>query len=226
MNDIAPIEWVTIKTTLPTFPLPPNEQRQVIRTERLILRPFKDDDNDAEGLHALRAQPEVMAWSVQGRPDKDVAETRENLALQVAPEDVEHYNWAICLASTGEMLGIGGNGTWEGEQGWPVVGYMLRKEAWGKGYATEFLKGFLAAWWALPRDEVELRVDKNTVRGEGEVKDEFIGAVTLDDNVASHRVLFKAGFEKSTVWKEADPRDESATVILHSFIAKDSQVRR
>ncbi|KPM43351.1 hypothetical protein AK830_g3181 [Neonectria ditissima] len=225
MGDIAPIELVTVRTTLPTFPLPPNEQRQVIRTERLILRPFNNDDNDAEGLHALRAQPEVMMWSIQGRPDRDVAETRKDLALQVAPNDVEHFNWAICLASTGEMLGIGGNGTWTGEQGWPVVGYMLRKEAWGQGYATEFLNGFLAAWWALPREEVELKVDKTTVRGHGEVKDEFIGAVTRDDNLASQRVLLKAGFEKSTLWEEKDPQGESITMVLQNFIAKDGQVR-
>ncbi|KAF7543834.1 hypothetical protein G7Z17_g10430 [Cylindrodendrum hubeiense] len=223
MADPAPIEWVTIKTKLPRFPFPPNEQRQVIKSERLILRPFTNDDNDLKGLHALRAQPEVMTWSIQGRPDKDLDETRTKFALQVSPMDTERYNLAICLASTGEMIGIGGCGMWNGELGWPVLGYMLLKESWGKGYATEFLKAFLEAWWALPHEEVEIKVDKNTVRGDGEIKDGCITAVTLDSNNASHGVLRKSGFEKATVWEEEDLRDATKMVTLYGWIAKDTK---
>ncbi|KAH7153150.1 GNAT domain-containing protein [Dactylonectria macrodidyma] len=219
----SPIEWATVRTTLPIFPFPPNEQRQVIKTERLLLRPFNDSEDDLNGLHALRAQPEVMIWSMQGRPDKDLDETKPSIVRHIPPLDVDHYNWAICLASTGEIIGIGGNGTWKGELGWPVLGYMLRKEAWGKGYATEFLKAFVEAWWALPREEVELKVDKKTVRGDGEIKDEFITAVALDENAASHGVLRKAGFELATAWQEEDLRDTSKIATLYGFIAKDSR---
>lgn len=219
----SPIEWVTVKTTLPTFPFPPNDQRQIIKTERLVLRPFNNDQNDLEGLHALRAQPEVMTWSIQGRPDKDLEETSINLARQVSPVEIQRYNWAICLASTGEIIGIGGCGTFNGELGWPVLGYMLRKETWGKGYATEFLKAFTKAWWALPREEVELKVDKNTVRGSGDVKDECIAAITLDSNMASHGVLRKSGFERAMAWEEEDLRDKTQMVTLYGWITKDAK---
>jgi RimJ/RimL family protein N-acetyltransferase len=215
------IEWVTVKTTLPVYPFPPNDQRRAVMTDRLILRPFKDDDFDLQGLHAIRARQEVMHWSIQGRPDKDVEETRHgNFALQIAPKDTQRFNLAITLASTGQIIGIGGSGSFKGEQGWPEVGYMLHPDAWGKGYATEFLDAFLETWWALPRAEAEVTVDKRTVRGDGEVKDEVISATADSPNFASHNVLRKAGFEKSGVWVEDDLRDLSKKIELHGFMAR------
>ena len=65
----------------------------------------------------------------------------------------------------GALIGTGGcHSRGGGMLGWPEIGYMLRREAWGMGYGTEFLAGFLEAWWALPRGEailagVQQRVD-------------------------------------------------------------------
>ncbi|KAL2684764.1 hypothetical protein Neosp_005853 [[Neocosmospora] mangrovei] len=212
-----PIEFVTVKTTLPKLPFPKNNEREPFRTERLLMRPFTEDDFEA--LRVLRTQPEVMVWFTQGRPDKDVEETKKALALQLPPNDLERYNWAICLAETGEFIGIGGNGMWKGELGWPEVGYSLVKEAWGKGYITEFLKAYLAQWWALPREEVELKVDKNSVRGDGGVEKECVVAITVDDNASSQNVLRKCGFDLVTAWEETDLRDTSKMVTLYGFVA-------
>ncbi|KPM41000.1 hypothetical protein AK830_g5531 [Neonectria ditissima] len=214
----TPIEWVTVKTTLPKFPLPPNEHRQPWKTERLTMRPLTDDD--IKGLQRLRSQPEVMVRSVQGRPDNTIEETRDSLALRLPPQDVQRYEWAICLTETREMIGLGGNGTRDGEQGWPVMGYSLVKEHWGKGYATEFLKGFLSAWWALPREEIEIKVDKNTVSGNGDVKEECISATTEPDNPASQNVMRKAGLELASVWEERDLRFEDQMITLCGFVAR------
>ncbi|KAM5343038.1 hypothetical protein ACJ41O_014004 [Fusarium nematophilum] len=216
--EATPIEWVKVKTTLPKQPLPPNDERKPFQTERLMMRPMTE--NDLEALQALRAQPEVMMWSIQGRPDESIEETKKSLALRLPPQDVERYDWAICLAETGEMIGIGGNGMWKGEQGWPVLGYMFLKEAWGKGYATEFLKGFLPVWWALPREEVEIEVDRSTVRGDAEVKVECISAITVEENKASQNVMRKSGLELGRVFEEPDLRDETQTVKLYGFIAR------
>jgi RimJ/RimL family protein N-acetyltransferase len=143
-QETSEIEWVTIKTTLPVFPLPPNEQRKPVTTARLILRPFNDNEDDLKALHALRTDPGIMRWSVQGRVDKDLDETRQkNFALQVHPNDTQRYNLLICLASTGEVIGNGGNGQWKGDLGWPELGYTFLSSSWGKGYATEFLQAFL-----------------------------------------------------------------------------------
>ena len=40
---------------------------------------------------------------------------------------------------------------------------MLKREFWGKGYATEFLRAWLEEYEKLPRDEVELSVDPRSV---------------------------------------------------------------
>ena len=221
MVEVSEFEFVTVKSTLPKFPLPPNHERPIFRTERLILRPVKEDD--LEALHALRLQPEVMVWTSQGKPDADIDATRQNLARQLPPRDIEGYNCAICLAETGEFIGIGGNHMRDGEMGWPVLGYMLRKEAWGKGYATEFVRGFLDIWWALPREEAEVKIDKSTVRGEGEIQEELFTAVTVDDNHGSNNVMKKSGFELTKAWKEEDLRDPTKTVTLYGWVMKARQ---
>ncbi|KAF4981234.1 hypothetical protein FZEAL_2922 [Fusarium zealandicum] len=213
----APIEWVTVKTTLPKQPLPSNNQRQPWRTERLMMRPMRE--NDLGALNTLRSQAEVMMWSVQGRPDENIDETKTSLALRLPPQDIERYDWGICLAETGDMIGLGGIGMMKGDQGWPVAGYMFLKEHWGRGYATEFLKGFLPVWWALPREEVILEVDKNTVFGDGEVQDECVSAITVGDNKASQNVMRKSGLELASVFDEADLRGETEVVTLYAFVA-------
>ncbi|KND91161.1 hypothetical protein TOPH_04146 [Tolypocladium ophioglossoides CBS 100239] len=214
----SPLEWVAVKSTLPAVPYPPLDSRPDIRTERLVLR--RTLESDLEAWHALRLQPEVMKWTGQGKPDKDLEWSRERLAKRLAPEGDAKYEFIICLASTGEMIGVGGCHRADGELGWPVNGYMLRKEFWGKGYATEFVNGFLETWWALPRAEVDLKVEKSTVEHaaeDGRAR-ECIVAVTLDSNRSSQNVLAKCKLHLVKVWEEADLRDPAQTAVLCGFV--------
>ncbi|CAM1510149.1 Fc.00g004840.m01.CDS01 [Cosmosporella sp. VM-42] len=215
MVEVSEFEFVTVKSTLPKYPFPPNHERPIVRTERLILRPFKDDD--LETIHALRSQPEVMIWTTQGKPDADIEATKKNFSNQLPPHDIERLNCAICLAETGECIGMGGSHIRDGELGWPVLGYMLRKEAWGKGYATEFVKGFLDIWWALPREKAEVKVDKSTVRGDGDIEEELFTAVTLNDNHGSNNVMRKSGFVLTKAWEEEDLRELTKSVTLYGW---------
>lgn len=199
----GPLKLVKVKTTLPAVPYPPSDSRTPIVTSRLVLRPLVGDDIDA--LHEIRTQPEVMIWTARGTPDPDKIATAENIGRYLPPNDVDTYNWAICLAS-GELIGVGGSLLRKDALGWPALGYMLRKEAWGKGYATEFVRAFLEAWWALPRAELDLEVDKSTVEG-GDVKKEFIVAVIVGAHAGSRNVVAKSGFELVKVWEEIDLHD-------------------
>lgn len=217
------IEWVTIKTTLPAYPLPSNDERELVMTNRLILRPFKDDSDDLKAVHAVRANSEVMHWSAQGRPDKDMDETYNNCFKHLlSPNDTKAFMWAICLVESGEMIGLGGNASASGWQGWPEIGYRLNRKAWGKGYATEFVGAFLDLWWALPRQEVTIQVDKNTVYGVEDIKDECISAHVLGDNQAGQGVLQKQSFERVTVWQDKDFRDCTKTVTLYGWVRRSS----
>lgn len=188
--------------------------RTPIRTERLILRPYAE--SDVEGFHALRSQEEVMVWTSYGKPDADLDFTRNVISKRLPGSEGGEaaYEWAICIAETGEFIGTGGSHLWSGELGWPVIGYMLRKEFWGKGYATELVRGFLQAWWALPRHEVDLKVERSTVGDDWEtaLQRENIVAVTVAENGASQKVLGKTSFTLNRVWFENDE-------VLHGYVA-------
>ncbi|TGJ80733.1 hypothetical protein E0Z10_g8039, partial [Xylaria hypoxylon] len=148
---------ITVKTTLPSQPFPANAARSPIKTARLVIRPLTQDD--LEALHVLRTQSEVMACTALGRIDRDLTDTQVKLDPFLAPRDAKTYNPGIYLASTGELIGLGGVFGTESELGWPEVGYMIKSEHWGRGYTTEFLKAFVKAWWSLPRSNVEAKVD-------------------------------------------------------------------
>lgn len=210
-------KWATIKTALPERPLPPNSSRSPVTTDRLVVRPLRPED--AHSLHILRTQPEVMANSPQGRPDKDLEETQQRLNLFLSPNDEKTYNCAICLKETGEMIGIGGCHQLVSMFGWPAIGYMIRKEFWGQGLATEFVKAWLQLWCKLPRAEAELEIDRRTLLpDEGEESSpEQVTAFTLLDNFGSQRVLEKAGFEKFLTWEEADLRNSELQVTLIGY---------
>ncbi|KAH7201395.1 GNAT domain-containing protein [Fusarium oxysporum] len=133
----------------------------------------------------MRAQKEVIMWTAQGAPDKGLEETR---------------NYVISLLETGEVIGTGGTYRRECELGWPAIGYAFRKEAWGKGYATEFLSAFMQNWWKLLRVESLIQVDRATL-GEEEIAAspnrivaEQCTAEKIEDNLGSNRVLEKAAF--------------------------------
>lgn len=64
----------------------------------------------------------------------------------------------------------------------PEVGYMLNTDYWGKGYATEGLKGFLPLFF------------KHFSGGE-QGRFEYAEAHTDPELVSSQNVLLKAGFE-------------------------------
>lgn len=104
----------------------------------------------------------------------------------------QRYNFSICEkddSSTVIPRVIGVIGVlFQGDEN-PVVGYIIHPDFWGKGYATESLRGLLDAWWALPLE----RIDAGS--GFGPKTDgNVLFAETEKDNARSLRVLDKCGF--------------------------------
>lgn len=204
-----PTKLARVRTTLPAQPLPSNALRAPIRTARLVVRPFAQDD--LESIHALRSQPEVMIFTGQGRPDTDLAETKTRVVDRfLPPRDTVTHNCAICLAATGELIGVGGVHRLDSPSGWPEVGYMFKKEHWGQGYGTEFMRAFVDAWWTLPREDAEVDVDPASVEGmerdrEGRVA-ELMTATVESNNRGSLRIMEKLGFRRFKDWVEPDSR--------------------
>ena len=107
---------------------------EVLETERLRLRLFRESDLDAYA--EMCADPEVMRYLGNCQP-MSRADAWRHMALVVGHWQLRGYGmWAVEERTSGEM--IGRVGCWFPE-GWPgpEVGWALRREFWRRGYATE-----------------------------------------------------------------------------------------
>jgi RimJ/RimL family protein N-acetyltransferase len=107
---------------------------ETLKTERLILRMFREDDLDAYA--AICAQPEVMRFLGNGVP-LDRADSWRQMAFFIGHWHLRGYGqWAVEERDTGTLVGRIG---FYNPEGWPgfELGWVLGKEHWGQGYATE-----------------------------------------------------------------------------------------
>jgi RimJ/RimL family protein N-acetyltransferase len=114
-----------------------------LATERLLIRPFRDDD--APALHEVFGSPEVMKWT-PSPPSKDVAETAERLARTMAftaRQPAGFGLWALELKGSNEFLGQVGLFPVEGKGPDVEVAYELAPRVWGHGYATEAARALI-----------------------------------------------------------------------------------
>jgi [ribosomal protein S5]-alanine N-acetyltransferase len=146
-----------------------------IETKRMICERLRPQHAGELGRH-LR-DPRVARWlTTNGQPPMDI-EVIEGLAAKVAHWDRHGFGlWLLRDCATGEMVGRGGlqhtfvAGMQEIEVAWSIV-----PERWGQGLATELALASARAGF----DDLHLP--------------ELV-AFTLPDNLASRRVMEKAGF--------------------------------
>jgi RimJ/RimL family protein N-acetyltransferase len=141
----------------------------VIETERLVLRPVGEGDLDA---------------IVVGIGDLAVSKMLARVPYPYARADAESFlaatreaagrNIALTIADQGGV--VGGLGL-TGLRSEREFGYWLAKPAWGKGYATEAGRAFLAFLF-------------------GEAALDIVRSGVFHDTPASLRVQSKLGFEK------------------------------
>jgi RimJ/RimL family protein N-acetyltransferase len=145
-----------------------------LRTERLLIRPFREQD--AAELHDVLGSPEVMRWTPSA-PSKDVAETAQRLARAIAFTERQPPGlglWALELRESGVLLGQVGLFPIEGKGPDVEVAYELAPRAWARGYATEAARALIAY-------------------GFGELGLGRIVALILADNERSRNVATKCG---------------------------------
>jgi RimJ/RimL family protein N-acetyltransferase len=146
-----------------------------LETERLLLRHFTEADVD--NLVTLDSDPEVMRFLNGGHPTP-----RDVIQHEILPRFLRSYAeydglgyWAAIEKATGDFLGWFALHPEEG--GSPesmALGYRLCKAAWGKGYATEGARALIRVGFT-----------EHGVRR--------VFATTYQDNLASRRVMQKAG---------------------------------
>ena len=147
-----------------------------VETERMRLRRFASSDVDH--LFDLDSDAEVMRFLNGGKPTpRDVIET-EVLPLFMSFNSRPGVLgfWAAFENENGEFLGwFGLRPTTSGSSEEAELGYRLRRAVWGRGYATEGAR-------VLIREGFAHGVKRIT-------------AGTYSENVASRRVMEKAGLK-------------------------------
>lgn len=120
----------------------------MINTARLTLRDWQIGDH--EPFNAICRDPEVMAFlgPLQSQADTDAAIAR----LQTTAATHGHTFWAIEHRVDGAFLGFCGlkiapEGV-AGIEGAVEIGWRLRRDAWGKGFAHEAAAASLDWGWA------------------------------------------------------------------------------
>ncbi|TDB75229.1 GNAT family N-acetyltransferase [Micromonospora sp. KC723] len=114
----------------------------LLETERLRLRRFTTDDVD--NLVGLDADPEVMRFLTGGEPTPPEKVRDEHLPRILAGYDRRPGlgRWVAEDRSTGEFLGwFALDPSDDGVEA--ELGYRLRREAWGRGLATEGSRALL-----------------------------------------------------------------------------------
>jgi RimJ/RimL family protein N-acetyltransferase len=104
-----------------------------LETERLIMRMWRDAD--IEEYAELCADPEVMRYL--GGKIFDRTEAWRQMASMIGHWYLRGYGiWAVEEKDSGRLAGRIGC---INPEGWPgfEVGWTLKREFWGKGYATE-----------------------------------------------------------------------------------------
>jgi ribosomal-protein-alanine N-acetyltransferase len=148
-----------------------------LRTERLVIREFRLDDEPA--AHHYASDEEVTRYLTWGpNSPTDTTAYIKQVAREAAREPRTSFTLAVATLDD-ELIGVA-NLAITGEASTGELAYVLSRESWGRGYATEVARRLIVFGF----DELGLR---------------RITATCHPDNFASARVLEKAGmhFEKT-----------------------------
>ncbi len=153
-----------------------------IETERLILRNLVPEDSDAAFLWC--GDPTVNKYMLYPlyKCTDDVKKWIESIDIN-NPDD---FDGGIVLKETGELIGSGGI-TYNPERDVWIIGYNLRADMWGHGYAYEAIAGIINYVKAFRSVDI--------------IEGEF-----AEENDRSRRVMEKLGmrYDRDTEYEKLD----------------------
>jgi ribosomal-protein-alanine N-acetyltransferase len=172
-----------------------------IETARLRLRPWSE--RDVKSYARILRDPEVLRYFGSGpryRLKRAAARILASLStvearravrsLQAHWERCGFGEWALEEKATGELIGQGGlvdQATWVAEPCRTELGFLLKRDAWGRGLGTE------AAAAALEHAFTQLSLDR-------------VISITLLENRRSRRMIEGLGLSRvgETHWLGSD----------------------
>ncbi|QLC21340.1 GNAT family N-acetyltransferase [Parasphingopyxis sp. CP4] len=183
----------------------------VIETERLLLRNWREADR-AEMFAHLTSQPAVMEHmgGPQTREESDAGIDR----CIASQSKNGHCFWALERKDNGLFLGFCGlkrvDGDGAPDLGSPEIGWRLRQEAWGQGFAKESA----IASMDFAFDQLDA---------------EFVSAFTIDGNTSSWGLMKRLGMTRRPDLDYWDAKwgPVVGPEIVYRIVAKDwAQTRK
>lgn len=173
-------------------------------SDRLRLRKARADD--LEGIVDTQTDPDIRRYLGGPRPEHAVRE-------HIATVGIEHVTanpgvYVIADRDTDEMVGTltlarrnaSQPGHIDDSGGELELSYVLRRRAWGRGYATEAARTVLRA-------------------AAEELPDQPVLIITQSANSASLRLANRLGFRAVTTFEQWGAEQTLAVAALHSFQA-------
>jgi RimJ/RimL family protein N-acetyltransferase len=175
-----------------------------ITSDRVLLR--KARDTDREGLIEMETDPEVQAYVGGPRSRESVEQRLEEVGLANVTAAPGHF--VIADRATDDVIGIlilkrhaadlPGHVTEDGDE--LELGYLLRRGAWGAGYAFEAATAALRA-------------------AADELPDQPVILLTQTANERSLKLAARLGFQKVSTFEKWDAEQAVCLTSLHSFKA-------
>ena len=166
---------------------------KMIKTERIYLNRFREDDTDL--LFQLDGDADVMKYITLGVP-MTIDEVIEKSMPRILKSYQKHPDFGIFAAylnNSDEYIGWFQFEIDKKTKDAIEIGWRLKKQHWGNGYATEV---------AIALSEKGIAMGKTIV------------AIAMVDNTASIRVMEKAGLEfEKEFWGDYEPHSGNPDVL-------------
>jgi ribosomal-protein-alanine N-acetyltransferase len=178
-----------------------------LESKNLVLRDLVP--KDAGALFHIFSDPEVTRYY-----DLETFQT-----MAEARELIEHFNnrflkrfgirWGIARKETPDtLIGTCGYNIWIHSSCRAIVGYDLGRAHWGQGIMSEALERVLAF-------------------GFGTMELNRIEAAVFPDNIPSHRLLKKLGFQREGVLREYEfLKGEFVDLTMYSLLRREAVIDR
>jgi len=159
---------------------------KTLETERLILRSFVE--NDFEAVHAYASVPENIQYMMWGPNEESDTKAFIIQAIKKSREiPCKDYQYAAVLKSSGKLIGGCSLTIINGDQA--EIGWILHRDYWKQGFATEMGNRLLAFGFS------ELGLHRIIAHCDAE-------------NRASYRVMERIGMRREGCFLEARPANK------------------
>lgn len=163
----------------------------ILKTRRLTLRPFNEGDHDA----LIRLLMDGRIKDGYMLPDYEAEADAEPMCQRLTQLSQQERFVMVGIFDAEGLAGFANRVSVEADC--IELGYVIHPDRWNRGYCTEVVRALVTALFAEGYDEV--------------------AAGAFEHNLASMRVMEKAGMTRRNKTEEIEYRGENRKVICYSI---------